>query len=112
MSFKSMVCSLARGSRGELYCTSSPRAAGFADCGCSMQSCVYSVALDDSARPSRPLSNTTTVCHALLLDGRTCVCFEILRGGRRARVFSGAARAAAGEGRTTQSCCRRLSSRR
>ena len=59
---------------------------------------MYSVALDDSARPSRPLSNATTVCHALLLDRRTCVCFEILRGGRRARVFSGAARAAAGAG--------------
>ena len=49
--------------------------------GCSMCSCVYAVALDDSARPSRPSSRTTAVCHAQRLDGRTCVCFEVCAAG-------------------------------
>ena len=38
-----------------------------------MRSCVYVAALDDSGRPSRPSSNTATVCHALRLDGRCVV---------------------------------------
>ena len=48
---------------------------------------MYVAALDDSARPSRPLSNTAALCHALRLDGRTCVCFEILRGGGAPESF-------------------------
>ena len=65
---------------------------------CSMGSCLYVAALDDSARPSRPSSNTTTVCHALRLDGRTrcLLCRSARRGG--ARLLSRGA-AAAGAGR-------------
>ena len=52
-----------------------------------MGSCVYVAALDDSARPSRPSSSTTTVCHALRSTDARVVCFEILRGGGAPESF-------------------------
>ena len=52
-----------------------------------------------SRRPSRPRSTTTALYHVLRLGGRACCRLRDLKRRRRARVFSVAVSAVAGEGR-------------
>ena len=79
---------------------------------CSMGSCLYVAALDDLARPSRSSSNTTAVCHALRLDGRTRVCFEVCAAGGAPESSQPRRERPPARADDSISCWRRSSSRR